>query len=942
MNKHSTTLVITLLLTLSAQAGPGQSIQQHIKGLSKEERTAFLKSPSKTAAPPGAAEWIAKNWSDKDGNGWNDVWEWVFPEVQSRDLTSDADGDGMTCYEEMLRGITPVRKLPRPGYLDKNKDGWEDAWAGKFPAHIADKKGDPDGDGITNWIEMLDGSDPGRANKPGEVHRSAEELQREADSAARALEARVAQWNEHVTAIGETIRAAMQPGEVSTAEERQKGDAEFAALRALADKSANEQAARDAALKDLARRNSVPEVIAMPDGKKLRFSGMLNNTPIFNTSNNVVAAASISADELWPSNVTGWPYSESNTGLGLTGAGQTLSVWENDGAVLTAHGEFGSRVVQKDSASLDTSGHATGVVGTMAAGSNFTYVTSYLTDARGVAYAANVFARDLTGFKTERENNAAGGGGSNDPPVFLSNHSWGKGSGWSRPASIVYNGNIINNPWVWQGDAISTSAFQEDYKFGLYLPDLGDDSGCTQIDLFLSSQAPRHLMIYAAGNDFLQGPGSSPGTYYRYITGTTTYTTDTVARDWLDGDDGGYDTIQAPGTAKNVLTVGACQDVWHISGGLYTIGFGPGANAVAASFSSSGPTDDGRIKPDLVAVGAPSSTIRSVLNYLHANQSYGMVSPSAAGTGQAGTTWQGTSFAAPAVTGGLGLVLQRRAQLYPGLTASDAFRNSTLKALAIDTCDDVGLEGPDYRFGHGIFNAKSAVLRLNVDKDKGRNSLIKEVTLTVSQTMSWFFEYDGSGKITGTAAWSDPPGKQITSLSGADPTDPILVNNIDFMIENVDTGTVYRPWTLDPDLAGETSAARSTAAVRGVDDRNNVERITISAPAAGRYKATLTHAGGIAGSLTPGTQLVSVVMSGVTPQARINAIAKAPTGTQVTLTAEIDPNAFFTVQTSTDLVTWSDVGGSSFQSSSTSTTNTVIVNAQAGDTRRFWRLRRGQ
>ena len=208
--------------------------------------------------------------------------------------------------------------------------------------------------------------------------------------------------------------------------------------------------------------------------------------------------------------------------------------------------------------------------------------------------------------------------------------------------------------------------------------------------------------------------------------------------------------------------------------------------------------------------------------------------------------------------------------------------------------------------------------------------------------MSWFFEYDGSGKITGTAAWSDPPGKQITSLSGADPTDPILVNNIDFMIENVDTGTVYRPWTLDPDLAGETSAARSTAAVRGVDDRNNVERITISAPAAGRYKATLTHAGGIAGSLTPGTQLVSVVMSGVTPQARINAIAKAPTGTQVTLTAEIDPNAFFTVQTSTDLVTWSDVGGSSFQSSSTSTTNTVIVNAQAGDTRRFWRLRRGQ
>jgi subtilisin family serine protease len=82
-------------------------------------------------------------------------------------------------------------------------------------------------------------------------------------------------------------------------------------------------------------------------------------------------------------------------------------LWETDGGVRTNHIEFGTRVRQRDGASLDISGHATQVAGTMAAGGVGTLFGSFY-EARGVAYQARVFAYDTAAFKTERESAAAG------------------------------------------------------------------------------------------------------------------------------------------------------------------------------------------------------------------------------------------------------------------------------------------------------------------------------------------------------------------------------------------------------------------------------------------------------------------------------------------------------------------------------------------------------
>ena len=67
----------------------------------------------------------------------------------------------------------------------------------------------------------------------------------------------------------------------------------------------------------------------------------------------------------------------------------------------------------------------------------------------------------------------------------------------------------------------------------------------------------------------------------------------------------GANTIGAPGTAKNVITVGASENV-------RPIGFADGCGVTDSgadnardiiNFSSRGPTDDGRLKPDVVAPG---------------------------------------------------------------------------------------------------------------------------------------------------------------------------------------------------------------------------------------------------------------------------------------------------------------------------------------------------
>ncbi len=545
-------------------------------------------------------------------------------------------------------------------------------------------------------------------------------------------------------------------------------------------------------------------------------------------------------------------------------------------------------------------------------------------------------AYDTASFKSERE--AAAAGDATNPPAFLGNHSWGLANGWSRQTITNQSGVVVTNAWLWWGQ--TPASFPEDVKFGFYTPTNQANTGCAQIDQFHQAEATRHLMVYACGNDRLFGPTNSPGTYYWSSNGI--FVPATTTRDWLNGDDGGYDSLAAPGTAKNVLTVGACEDVYWVSNSFVIFGFGPGANAVAASFSGAGPTDDGRLKPDLAAVGTPNLALRNALGEVSGTNILGLISPTSTATNQYTGFARGTSFAAPGVVGELGLVLQRRAQLYPNLTNNtDAWLNSTPKAIAIDTCDDIGAEGPDYRLGHGIPNARSAVQRVGQDYVLGRGSLIKEFTLAPTQSVSWIVTSAGTQPLSVTAAWSDPAGPALTSVTNADPVNPMLVNNIDIRVERVGTTNVYLPWVLNPDLTNKTSAARSAAATRGVDNRNNVERVSIASPAAGDYRITVTHSGGLPGNPAPSTQKISVAVGGVTPPVPvITVLEKSPTTNEFLLTFVADPGAYFTILTSTNVATpltnWTSTGSVLAESS----TNTVELTSSTDC--RFWLLRRGQ
>lgn len=421
--------------------------------------------------------------------------------------------------------------------------------------------------------------------------------------------------------------------------------------------------------------------------------------------------------------------------------------------------------------------------------------------------------------------------------------------------------------------------------------------------------------------------------YIRNANGTaSSFNPNFFPRDWSDGDDGGYDTIATPGTAKNVLTVGACLDVVTPSG---EPGFAPGSVVTPAEFSGAGPLDDGRIKPDLVAVGDVSASARSTVGVPVTD---GLVTTdSLANNSYNDELARGTSFSAPAVAGGCALMLERRAELYPGLAPEDMWLSSTIKALAINGCDDVGLEGPDYRMGHGLFNAATSVAQIDEDHAGGRGSQIKEFDLDPNQSVSWLVNVEAGEPLAITLAWVDPAGTGISIGAVADDSTPALVNNIDIKIENISNGQTLLPWTLNPDLVGKSAGVRQAQAVRGLDNVNNVERITSASPVAGTYRITVSHEGATTG--TASAQEVSVISTNAMPLIPvIDSVEVSPAQDEFIFTYVSDPGAHYTIETSTTLevASWSEVG----TTVAGSNVNTVMVDIPAGNTRRFWRLKR--
>ncbi len=289
----------------------------------------------------------------------------------------------------------------------------------------------------------------------------------------------------------------------------------------------------------------------------------------------------------------------------------------------------------------------------------------------------------------------------------------------------------------------------------------------------------------------------------------------------------GYQSITFTGLAKNVLTIGAGNDA--VSAGLRT----PSAGTLAY-FSSLGPCDDGRIKPDLVANGVD------------------LYSPVATSNTAYDGTYSGTSMATPNALGSALLVQQLHAREFSGRR----LRASMLKALLIHTADDVGRPGPDYQYGWGYLNVKAAAdLVLAHKASLASPKLIEGQLTTASRTATHTFTWDGSSPIRATLSWTDPAG---TAQTAADSRTPNLVHDLDLQLTAPDGTTTTLPFVM-PFVGTWTPASMTLNATTGVNRVDNVEQVLLTTPTQpGDYTVSVS----LPGNLTTAAQIYSLVVTG--------------------------------------------------------------------------------
>jgi hypothetical protein len=383
--------------------------------------------------------------------------------------------------------------------------------------------------------------------------------------------------------------------------------------------------------------------------------------------------------------------------------------------------------------------------------------------------------------------------------VLLTNHSYGYIAGWEYDGSYWWYGR--------RGD-------REDESFGQY------DSDARSWD-DLASKVPYTLIFKSAGNDRSDNAPPSGTTFY-YASDGSSKSYNASTDPYSDGYNSGFDTIGAgSGSAKNLMTVGAANDA--VQGGLRNP-----ASSTISSFSGFGPTDDGRIKPDIVANG-----VNVYSSLASSNTAYG--------------SYSGTSMSSPNACGSA-MLLQ---ELYSRRFGGRIMRADLLKALIIHTADDIGAAGPDYQYGWGLMNVQAAAnLVVGHATNPVANTLAYGAISNTTTTANYTFEWNGSGPLRVTLCWIDPPG---TVRTGLDNTARSLVNDLDIRLTR-SGGSTHLPYTLN-------GASPASLAVAGDNVLDNVEHIFVQSPGTGLYTLTVSKKG----TLTGATQNYALVISGHRP-----------------------------------------------------------------------------
>ncbi|MCJ8165415.1 S8 family serine peptidase [Pontibacter sp. E15-1] len=554
---------------------------------------------------------------------------------------------------------------------------------------------------------------------------------------------------------------------------------------------------------ELARQHGWVITQTMKDGTFISLQGLdAKGLPIYYiTYNNSRAAATTHTDQLWAGGALG---------LSLSGASPAvaskLAMWDG-GKVRVTHQELAGRVQQKDGAT-ELNEHATHVAGTLIA-------TGINPLAKGMAFEANLQAYDFDNDESEMAKAAAN--------LLVSNHSYGSIVGWRY--NDEREGTDEDPYWEWWGDTDISKT--EDYRFGYYD---GQSAAWDKI----AYNAPYYLIVKSAGNNRGErGPEVGKPYFQRNSNGKFTLIKARPAN--LSSNDG-YDVISTAGNAKNILAVGAISPLAD--------GYTRAEDVRVSSFSSYGPTDDGRIKPDVVGNG-----VAVLSSAADSDRDYSILS--------------GTSMSAPNVAGSLLLLQEHYANLHSG----NVMRAATLKALAIHTADEAGTtKGPDYVYGWGLLNAAGAAKMLtNADG----THLLQEKSLAQGQVQTLEVRASGAGPLRVTISWTDPEGSVVEVANALNNRVARLVNDLDVRVTG--GGTTYRPWTLDP-------ATPDVAAKPGDNIRDNVEQVLVENAVPGEtYSITVNHKG----TLSKGPQAYSLLVSGAGGKAVCASAPTSETGAKI-------------------------------------------------------------
>ena len=504
-----------------------------------------------------------------------------------------------------------------------------------------------------------------------------------------------------------------------------------------------------------ARRGVLARLAALPGVQELEVS------PVRETANDLTrVAVGVAANATTSSNY-----------LGLTGKGVWVNV--NDTGVDTNQLDLTGRVsYDAPGSGMDTQGHGTHVAGIIAG--NGSQSQSLASVPGSTAPVAPFQFRGL-----------APGAGIYSVSVGLDTGP-AAGDAWLQQTAARTNVLISNNSWLYSGDT------------GYDLAAASYDAAVRDALPGVSGSQPL-LLVFAAGNS---GRGAD------------------------NGSGGQAGSIQSPATGKNVITVGALEHLREITNKTWTctdvggsgchtnqpwLGMTDSSNQVAA-FSSRGNVglgiegEAGRFKPDVVAPGTFIVSTRSgqwdqASYYAESNNLFTPMPDANAGevlsnlNSSIGPFYRfesGTSLAAASVSGTLAL-MQEFFEQRLHRTNSPAL----MKALIVNGARSLGGRydlggGSRTNFqGWGLADLQNSIPAALTNVGSPRSPLLffdqdAAHSLSTGQSHTRFVSLSAAGRnqpLRATLVWTDPPGNPAAGIK--------LVNDLDLIVTNLDTGDVF-------------------------------------------------------------------------------------------------------------------------------------------------------